>query len=109
MFVFHLSLFQFVTAPKPNGGGVPFLHSKYVVVDSNWTAVGSWNLWTRAAFYEMEGEIFVVSSSFASDLEKKFQVEKDAFATRVKTAAECQRFLPKGCAICTQFGPFFQS
>ena len=80
-----------------------------MVVDSSWTAVGSWNLWTRSAFYEMEGEIFVVSSSFASDKETKFHIEKEAFATRVKTAAECQRFLPKGCAICTQFGPFFQS
>lgn len=86
--------------------GPPFLHSKYVVVDSEWVAVGSWNLWTRSAFYEMEGEIFVSSSLFAEQLRKKFEKEK-AFTVPLKNASECEYFLPKGCIICTQFGPFY--
>lgn len=87
--------------------GPPFLHSKYVVVDSEWVAVGSWNLWTRSAFYEMEAEIFVSSASFAEQLRQKFEKERSEFTVPLRTAQECETFLPMGCSICTQFGPFF--
>ncbi len=86
----------------------PFLHSKYVIVDSKWVAVGSWNMWTRSAFYEMEAEIFVSSSSFAAELQKKFEWERNEFTVQVKTAKECEMYLPSGCLICNQFGPFFE-
>jgi len=96
----------FVTAMK-NGTRPPFLHSKYIVVDSEWSAVGSWNLWTRAAFYEMEGELFVRSSVFASSLRDKFEAEKEEFSVHVETPSDCMQFLPKGCALCEGFGPFY--
>jgi phosphatidylserine/phosphatidylglycerophosphate/cardiolipin synthase-like enzyme len=100
---------QYVTAVKEGSiEGPPFLHSKYVVVDSEWVAVGSWNMWTRSAFYEMEAEIFVSSSSFAADLQKKFEREKNEFTVHVKTVKECEKYLPSGCSICTHFGPFFE-
>ncbi|KAL3822007.1 hypothetical protein ACHAXA_002993 [Cyclostephanos tholiformis] len=99
----------FVTALKEGSDeGPPFLHSKYVIVDSEWVAVGSWNMWTRSAFYEMEAEIFVSSSSFASELQKKFERERNEFTVQVKTAEECEKYLPSGCSICNQFGPFFE-
>lgn len=90
-----------------NGTRPPFLHSKYIVVDSEWSAVGSWNLWTRAAFYEMEGELFVRSSVFASSLRDKFEAEKEEFSVHVETPSDCMQFLPKGCALCEGFGPFY--
>ncbi|KAL3768509.1 hypothetical protein ACHAW5_002466 [Stephanodiscus triporus] len=100
----------YVTALKEGSNeGPPFLHSKYVVVDSEWVAVGSWNMWTRSAFYEMEAEIFVSSSSFAAELQKKFDRERNEFTVQVKTAKECEKYLPLGCSICAQFGPFFES
>ena len=106
LFVF---LSQFVTALKEGSiEGPPFLHSKYVVVDSAWVAVGSWNMWTRAAFYEMEAEILVFSSALATELRKKFERERNEFTVQVKTADECEKYLPSGCSICTQFGPFFE-
>jgi phosphatidylserine/phosphatidylglycerophosphate/cardiolipin synthase-like enzyme len=76
---FMLLIFpQYVTAVKEGSNeGPPFLHSKYVVVDSEWVAVGSWNMWMRSAFYEMEAEIFVSSPSFAADLQKKFERERN--------------------------------
>jgi phosphatidylserine/phosphatidylglycerophosphate/cardiolipin synthase-like enzyme len=88
--------------------GQPFLHSKYVIVDSGWVAVGSWNMWTRSAFYEMEAEIFVSSQALATELQKKFERERNEFTVQVKTAKECDKFLPSGCSICNQFGPFFE-
>lgn len=85
----------------------PFLHSKYVVVDGIWSATGSWNMWTRSAFYEMEAEIFVESEEFAQGLLKKFMEEKALYTIPVKSADECKQFCPKGCNICHQFGPFY--
>mmetsp|Transcript_16779 Transcript_16779/g.27567 ORF Transcript_16779/g.27567 Transcript_16779/m.27567 type:complete len:696 (+) Transcript_16779:177-2264(+) len=96
----------FVAAVK-DGKVPPFLHSKYLVVDSRWACSGSWNMWMRSAFYEMEAEIFVQSESFASDLEEKFTRESERFCIPVKTVDECNQFLPKGCSICEGFGPFF--
>lgn len=84
-----------------------FLHSKYVVVDSKWSAVGSWNLWTRAAFYEMEAEIFVHSERIAEYLEEKFVHEKNQYATILRKPEDCIHYHPTGCSICHQFGPFF--
>jgi len=99
---------QYVTALKEGSNeGPPFLHSKYVVVDSEWVAVGSWNMWTRSAFYEMEAEIFVFSSALATELQKKFDRERNEFTVQVKTVKECEKYLPPGCSICAQFGPFF--
>jgi phosphatidylserine/phosphatidylglycerophosphate/cardiolipin synthase-like enzyme len=99
---------QYVTELKEGSNeGPPFLHSKYVVVDSEWVAVGSWNMWTRSAFYEMEAEIFVFSSALATELQKKFERERNEFTVRVKTVKECEKYLPSGCSICAQFGPFF--
>ena len=51
----------------------PFLHSKYTVVDHKWTAVGSWNVWTRSAFYEIEHELLIESEAVAAKLEEKFE------------------------------------
>jgi hypothetical protein len=84
-----------------------FLHSKYVVVDSKWSAVGSWNLWTRAAFYEIEAEIFVHSAVVAASLEEKFDRERRQFAARLQQPEDCIHYHPTGCSICHQFGPFF--
>ncbi|KAL3822008.1 hypothetical protein ACHAXA_002994 [Cyclostephanos tholiformis] len=99
----------FVTSLKEGSDeGPPFLHSKYVIVDSEWVAVGSWNMWTRSAFYEMEAEIFVSSTALATDLQKKFERERNEFTEQVKTAEECENYLPSGCSICNQFGPFFE-
>jgi len=96
----------FVAAVK-DGKVPPFLHSKYLVVDTRWACSGSWNMWMRSAFYEMEAEVFVQSESFAADLEGKFTRECEQFCIPVKTVDECNQFLPKGCAICEGFGPFF--
>jgi phosphatidylserine/phosphatidylglycerophosphate/cardiolipin synthase-like enzyme len=84
-----------------------FLHSKYVVVDKKWSAIGSWNLWTRACFYEMESEIYVLSESVANNLEEKFDREKRRYSARVQNPEGCKFYCPKGCDICYQFGPFF--
>ncbi len=101
---------QLYVAAVKDGKVPPFLHSKYVVVDSRWACSGSWNCWLRSAFYEAEQEIFVQSESFASDFhleEKLFTREREQVCIRVKIADECNQFLPKGCAICEGFGPFF--
>jgi hypothetical protein len=55
----------------------------------------------------MEAEIFVSSAAFAKQLQKKYEKEKNEFTVPLRTASECESFLPTGCAICTQFGPFF--
>eukprot|EP00957_Ditylum_brightwellii_P138651 10568470-Ditylum_brightwellii.AAC.1 len=39
----------------------PFLHAKFTVVDRKWSAAGSWNVWTRAAYHEIEHELFIES------------------------------------------------
>jgi phosphatidylserine/phosphatidylglycerophosphate/cardiolipin synthase-like enzyme len=95
------------TDSVPGNEAPAFLHSKYVVVDSKWSAVGSWNLWTRAAFYEMEAEIFVHSKQVASCLEEKFEREKKQYTTRLNRPEDCMHYHPTGCSICHQFGPFF--
>jgi phosphatidylserine/phosphatidylglycerophosphate/cardiolipin synthase-like enzyme len=88
----------------------PFLHAKYVVIDQEWTAVGSWNLWTRGSFYEIEHEALVQSATIAQELERKFEEECEATAIRLWTAQDCERseFCPSGCLICRGFGPFFK-
>lgn len=98
---------QLYVAAMKDGKMPPFLHSKYLVVDSKWACSGSWNMWMRSSFYEAELEIFVQSEAFASDLEEKFTRECEQFCIPVKTADECNQFLPIGCAICEGFGPFF--
>jgi len=87
-----------------------FLHSKYVVVDHEWSAVGSWNLWTRAAFYEMEHELLIYSTKVASYLEGKFDKESNTMAIRLQSPDQClpgNGFCPKGCYLCEGYGPFF--
>lgn len=95
------------TDPSLQDVAPDFLHSKYVVVDKKWSAIGSWNLWTRACFYEMESEIYVFSESVANNLEEKFDREKKRYSTRVQNPEGCEFYCPKGCNICYQFGPFF--
>lgn len=85
----------------------PFLHSKYTVVDAKWSALGSWNLWTRCAFYEIEHELFIESQSVAHHLMAKFEKETTEWCTRIESITDCNFYCPKGCAICKPFGPFF--
>lgn len=66
-------------------------------------------MWTRSAFYEKEAEVFVQSEAFASELLARFEMEKDAYCTRIETPGGCERFLPRGCAICEGFGPFYEA
>ena len=87
-----------------------FIHAKYVVVDGQWCAVGSWNLWTRGAFYEMEHEALIQSPKIAHMMETKFELNKEATAVRLETANDCEPgkgFCPVGCILCQGFGPFF--
>mmetsp|Transcript_28909 Transcript_28909/g.43657 ORF Transcript_28909/g.43657 Transcript_28909/m.43657 type:complete len:695 (-) Transcript_28909:118-2202(-) len=86
----------------------PFLHSKYVVVDSEWSAIGSWNMWTRCAFHEIEHEAFVQDKALAVKLEEKFHLEKCANTVRLKSVADCSEFCPSGCYLCRGFGPFLR-
>jgi phosphatidylserine/phosphatidylglycerophosphate/cardiolipin synthase-like enzyme len=109
----------YVTAPcgENNGdstlfmkGQPPFLHAKYVVFDGRFTAVGSWNVWPRGSFYELEHEALIHSTAIASEILVKFQEEKNATAIRL-TPEMCEPgagFCPTGCAICKGFGPFYQ-
>jgi phosphatidylserine/phosphatidylglycerophosphate/cardiolipin synthase-like enzyme len=92
--------------PRPD-----FIHAKYVAVDREWSATGSWNLWTRSAFYEVEHEAFVESPAVARALCDKFERDRLAHAVRV-SADDCAPggpFCPRGCALCDGFGPFFES
>ena len=73
------------------------------------SATGSWNMWTRSAFYEMEAEVFVQSENFAAELVNKFERESAAYCIPVKTVDECLQFMPKGCPICEGFGPFYDA
>jgi len=87
-----------------------FLHAKYVVVDGHWSALGSWNLWTRAAFYEIEHEAFIESESVAAVLKTKFESNKAGNTTGLPlTLEDCRdggTYCPKGCSLCAGFGPF---
>jgi len=88
----------------------PFLHSKYTVVDSKWVAVGSWNVWARSAFHEIEHELLVQSETVAAALEAKFEKERNATTVRVFRAEECvpgAGWCPAGCQLCLPYGPFY--
>lgn len=85
----------------------PFLHSKYTVVDHKWTAVGSWNVWTRSAFYEIEHELLIESEAVAAKLEEKFEKEKEATSILLTRPEECAYWCPTGCKLCMPFGPFY--
>ena len=92
------------------GGRPEFLHGKYVVVDGKWACLGSWNLWTRSAFYEMEMEAFCDSVEVAKHLQTKFDNDRKANSVLVKLE-DCvpgKKFCPKGCRMCKGFGPFFE-
>ena len=84
-----------------------FLHSKYVVVDTHWSAIGSWNMWIRGSFYEMESELFVFSETLAKKLEEKFDHERNNHTLELQGVEDCDFFCPSGCKMCEQFGPFF--
>lgn len=98
----------YVTAMHDTGRP-PFLHAKYVIVDGKFTAVGSWNVWTRGSFYELEHEALIQSTAMAQELLGKFEEEKNAAAVRImqETCDPGAGFCPIGCAICKGFGPFF--
>ena len=86
----------------------PFLHAKYVVVDGIWSAIGSWNMWTRASYFEIEHEVFIDSPLIANLLSKKFEHEKKCFTVHLCAKENCIEFCPKGCCLCKGFGPFFK-
>ena len=95
----------------PYGKPPPFLHSKYTVVDNKWCAIGSWNVWTRSCFYEMEHEFLMHSTKIATDLVDRFEREKEKYTVRVWSAEEChpgKGFCPVGCALCKRFCPFYE-
>jgi len=85
-----------------------FLHGKFVVIDRVWCAVGSWNLWTRSAFHEIEHEALIRSEVIAVMLAEKFHRDQIAH-TVLLDESQCRNlaFRPKGCSICRRFGPFF--
>lgn len=94
-------------SPEDGSDAPPFLHSKYTVVDHKWTAVGSWNVWTRSAFYEIEHELLIESQAVATRLEEKFEKEKEATSILLTTPEECAYWCPTGCKLCMPFGPFY--
>lgn len=85
----------------------PFLHSKYTVVDGRWTAVGSWNVWTRSAFYEIEHELLIESAAIAKQLIGKFEKEKNDTSVLITTPEVAAFWCPVGCKLCMPFGPFY--
>ena len=94
---------------QEKGSRPDFLHGKYVIVDGTWAALGSWNLWTRSSFYELELEAFIDSPQVATILQAKFDKDRVENAVRV-SLEDCQpasTFCPKGCNLCRGFGPFF--
>jgi phosphatidylserine/phosphatidylglycerophosphate/cardiolipin synthase-like enzyme len=99
----HASETQEQQQTKPT----PFLHSKYVIIDSKFSTVGNWNCWARASFVELESQLFVHSKPFAKSLEKKFHSEKEENTILLKDKDDCNFFCPQGCSICRQFGPFY--
>jgi len=87
-----------------------FVHAKYVTIDGHWNAVGSWNVWMRGSFYEIEHEALIESEVIAKALEEKFEFDKASTAMRLDTPDQCEPgkgFCPVGCALCRGFGPFF--
>ena len=66
----------------------------------HWSAVGSWNLWTRGSFYEMESEMFVFSEILARKLEEKFHCEKDIYTLELQGVEDCDAFCRMGCKLC---------
>mmetsp|Transcript_22821 Transcript_22821/g.42420 ORF Transcript_22821/g.42420 Transcript_22821/m.42420 type:complete len:733 (+) Transcript_22821:67-2265(+) len=97
----------YLTKTKDNSPPPPFLHAKYVVIDSEWSAVGSWNMWTRSAFHEIEHEALVQDKTLALELEQKFEMEKEAHTVCLTEFQDCSQFCPSGCYVCRGFGPFY--
>jgi phosphatidylserine/phosphatidylglycerophosphate/cardiolipin synthase-like enzyme len=100
----------YLTYRKAGGPRPPFAHAKYVTMDGTWSAIGSWNVWTRGGFYEMEHEAMIESTAIASLLEEKFEVDR-ATTVRVFKADELEPggdWCPQGCSVCRGFGPFFR-
>jgi phosphatidylserine/phosphatidylglycerophosphate/cardiolipin synthase-like enzyme len=100
----------YTTSWKPGEKRTPFAHAKYVCIDGRWSAVGSWNVWTRGSFYELEHEALIESESVAKILEQKFENDKKT-TTRIWTAQELEPgagWCPTGCSVCRGFGSFFQ-
>lgn len=94
-------------AEEEGSDAPPFLHAKYTVVDGQWTAVGSWNVWTRSAFYEIEHELLIESEAVAKKLIDKFEKEKDETSVLITTPEEAAFWCPVGCKLCMPFGPFY--
>lgn len=100
----------YLTFRKPGGPRPPFAHAKYVTMDGTWSAIGSWNVWTRGAFYELEHEAMIESTAVASLLEEKFQFDR-ATTVRVVKPEDLEpggAWCPAGCSVCRGFGPFFR-
>jgi hypothetical protein len=100
----------YTTTWKAGEKRTPFAHAKYVCIDGRWSAVGSWNVWTRGSFYELEHEALIESETIAKILEQKFETDS-ATTTRIWSAQELEPgagWCPTGCSVCKGFGPFFQ-
>jgi phosphatidylserine/phosphatidylglycerophosphate/cardiolipin synthase-like enzyme len=100
------------TALKSNGcqdtKKPPFLHAKYVTIDGSWSAVGSWNLWHRSAFFEIEHELILPNCpEVAAGLVQKFEEDQASFCVRVQDPQACCSFLPQGCMLCQGFASFY--
>lgn len=72
-----------------NENAPPFLHAMYTVIDTKWAAIGSWNVWTRSAFYELEHELFIHSEPVAKILEEKFHRDIDGTACFISCPKMC--------------------
>jgi phosphatidylserine/phosphatidylglycerophosphate/cardiolipin synthase-like enzyme len=101
----------YTTTMLREGERPPFIHAKYVSIDGHWSAVGSWNVWVRSAFYEIEHEALIESTLIAKELEEKFELDKKSTSVRLETPDACdpgKGFCPIGCCVCQGFGPFFK-
>ncbi|GKY94736.1 hypothetical protein MPSEU_000439000 [Mayamaea pseudoterrestris] len=97
----------YVTAPV-NGNTPSFVHAKYATIDGEWSACGSFNLWPRASFYEIEHEAIIDSKAVAEEFEAKFERDKVTHTIRLLTPEDADKFLPARCMISEVFGPFFE-
>jgi cardiolipin synthase len=54
------------------------MHAKTAVVDSEWSSVGSTNLDWRSLVHNYEADLIVLDTSFARELERRFQLDIEA-------------------------------
>jgi len=76
-----------------------FLHAKCITIDGHWSLVGSWNMWTRSGFFELEMEAVVESPQISRELEEKFVYEKTTMCSRIDSLQQCCAIGPSGCSV----------